>query len=171
MLKESIDYMRRATADPQPGTARMPRHEETPRWSAPGTSPSRSGRGVRRVRSGHAEVILEHVFGDAPSAPPPRRPGDDRRVRPPRPVWVDLSRLYPVAGPIRPFPEGWDLQARVPGELTAWLRTTTGEWVAQVRFRVRRGDDSEGVMHTGWLPASAVAPREDAPARRRQAGL
>ncbi|WP_263251646.1 hypothetical protein [Saccharopolyspora rosea] len=92
--------------------------------------------------------------------------GDDRRFQPPRPVWVDLARLYPRPDEVRPFPEGWDVQAIVPGEQTAWLRTTTGHWVAEVRYSVRRGDDSEGVRHTGWLPADAVRLRRDAPAPR-----
>ncbi|TDC92334.1 hypothetical protein E1161_13235 [Saccharopolyspora aridisoli] len=85
--------------------------------------------------------------------------GDDRRVRP------HLSRLYPVTAAVQPFREAWDVQAVVPGELSAWLRTTTGGWLAEVRFRVRRGDGFEGVLHTGWLPADVVEPREDAPSR------
>ena len=98
-----------------------------------------------------------------------RRRGDDREVRPYRPVWVDLARVYRVTGPIEPFPEGWDLQAEVPGELSGWRRTTTGHVVAEVRYRVRRGDGSTGgVIHTQWVPKEAVRPREDAPARKDQ---
>ena len=85
-------------------------------------------------------------------------------------MWVDLARLYPRSADIRPLPEGWDVQAVVPGEQTAWLKTTTGAWIAEVRYSVRRGDGSEGVQHTGWLPAEAVRLRHDTPARREPDG-
>ena len=39
------------------------------------------------------------------------------------------------------MPEGVDLQSRVPGELLAWRRTTTGEWVGWVCLPVRRGEE------------------------------
>lgn len=55
---------------------------------------------------------------------PPR--GDDRHFKSPRPVWVNLARLYPRPAEVRPFPEGWDLQAEVPGEQIALLKTPTG---------------------------------------------
>lgn len=86
-------------------------------------------------------------------------------MRPPRPVWIDLARVFPRSGPVRPFPPGWNLQERVPGDLHLWGRTTTGEWAGLVRFRIRRGDGSEGMIHTQWVPADAVTPRDDAPAR------
>lgn len=104
------------------------------------------------------------MFGSDTPGPPQR--GDDRYLRTPRPVWVDLATLYPITGSTRPFQDGWDLQAEVPGELHAWMRTTTGAWIAMVRYRVRRGTGEEGVMHTGWLPAWSVRPRGDAPDRR-----
>lgn len=90
--------------------------------------------------------------------------GDDRHFKRPRPVWVNLAVVYPRPAEVRPFPDGWDLQAEVPGELTAWLRTTTGTWVAQVRYSIRRGSGG-GVPLVGWLPA-AIRLREDAPARK-----
>lgn len=109
---------------------------------------------------------MEHVFDSVAAEPPSRSDHDDRIVRPPRPVWVDLARLYPLADrPVRPNPAGWDLQQEVVGELSAWRRDTAGRWLAQVRFRVRRGDDAQGVWLTSWLPAGVVRPREDAPAR------
>ncbi|MBE9375896.1 hypothetical protein IQ251_15705 [Saccharopolyspora sp. HNM0983] len=104
---------------------------------------------------------------DSVAAQPPDRPDHgDRTVRPPRPVWVDLARLYPLeVWPQRSNPAGWDLQDEVAGELSAWRRDTAGRWLAQVRFRIRRGDGSHGVWLTSWLPPAAVRPREDAPAR------
>ena len=47
----------------------------------------------------------------------------------------------PDEQPVRPMPEGVDLQSRVPGELLAWRRTTTGEWVGWVCLPVRRGEE------------------------------
>lgn len=117
------------------------------------------------MHPGHATPILESVFDTVQPEPSWKR-GDDRRFKPPRPVWVDLARLYPRPAEVRPFAEGWDVQAVMPGEQTAWLRTTTGGWLAEVRYAVRRGDGSEGVQHTGWLPAEAVRLREDTPARK-----
>lgn len=114
--------------------------------------------------SGHNGTILDRVFDNMPALPP-RSSGDDRRIRPPKPVWVDLAMLHPATGPVRPYPEGWDLQSRVPGELSAWLRDTLGQWFAEVRFRVRRGDNTVGVWHTWWVPAAVVSERVDSPAR------
>jgi hypothetical protein len=78
-----------------------------------------------------------------------------------RPVWVDLSVLYPRARATRarPDPAGVDLASRVPGELLWWCRATTGEWIGwtcvpiAVRGRVTR------VWQ--YVTASAFAPRED----------
>lgn len=78
---------------------------------------------------------------------------------------MDLARVFPRSGPVRPFPRGWNLQDQVPGELFLWGRTTTGEWVGLVRFPVRRGDGSEGMIHTQWVPGLARSSREDAPTR------
>ncbi|MCI2421521.1 hypothetical protein MOQ72_29210 [Saccharopolyspora sp. K220] len=108
------------------------------------------------------------MFDNVYPEPPPWKRGDDRKVHPPRPVWVDLARLYPAPEEIRPNRQGWDVQDVVPGELTAWLRTTTGAWIAEVQYRIRRGDGSEGVRQHGWLPADAVEPRNDALARKDQ---
>lgn len=113
----------------------------------------------------HVGAILERVFGHPPPARPPGEHGDDRPVRPPRPVWVDLARVFPRSGPVRPFPSGWNMQDQVPGELFLWGRTTVGDWVGLVRFRVRRGDNSEGMIHTQCVLGLALSPREDAPAR------
>ncbi|GAA0505645.1 hypothetical protein GCM10011581_32290 [Saccharopolyspora subtropica] len=106
------------------------------------------------------------MFGDKPGGEPRPPAHDDRTLRRALPVWVDLAKVYPLAErPDRMHRVGWDLQAVVPGELSAWRRDTTGRWLAQVHFRIRRGDDSEGVLMTAWLLASAIEPRHDAPAR------
>lgn len=91
--------------------------------------------------------------------------GDDRHFKRRRPVWVNLAAVYPRPAEVRPFSDGWDLHAEVPGEQTAWLRTTTSIWIAQVRYGVRRGSGG-GVPLVGWLPADAIRLSEDAPARK-----
>lgn len=118
------------------------------------------------MRSGHAPFILELVFDQVHPEPSWKR-GDDRRLKKPVPVWVDLAKLYPRPAEVRPYPAGWDVQAERPGELTAWLRTTTGAWIAEVRYTVRRGDGSDGgVPQFAWVPAHVIRQRHDAPARR-----
>lgn len=83
-----------------------------------------------------------------------------------RRVWVDLSLAYPRREdrPVRVFPDGVDLQSRVPGELLAWCRTTTGEWVGWVCLPVRKGEEVRYVYQ--YVPATALSPREDLPDRR-----
>ncbi|MEU5848925.1 hypothetical protein [Saccharopolyspora shandongensis] len=100
---------------------------------------------------------------------PPWRRGDDRQFRPPRPVWVNLARVYPRPEHIRPYPSGWDVQAEVPGTQSAWIRTAAGGWLAAVTFTIRRGDgNGGGVPQTAWVPAEAIRLRHDAPARKDQ---
>jgi hypothetical protein len=60
--------------------------------------------------------------------------------------------------------QGVDLQSRVPGELLAWRRTTTGEWVGWVCLPVRRGEEIRYVYQ--YVVAAALSPREDVPDRR-----
>jgi len=85
-------------------------------------------------------------------------------------VWVDLAIAYPRPGeqPVRATPEGVDLQSRVPGELLAWRRTTTGEWVGWVCLPVRRGEEIRYVYQ--YVLAAALSPREDVPDRRSDDG-
>ena len=90
----------------------------------------------------------------------PAQRGEVRRV------WVDLAVAYPrtVDRPVRPVPEGVDLQSRVPGELLAWCRTTTGEWVGWVCLPVSRGDEVRYVYQ--YVAAAALSPRDDVRDRR-----
>ena len=83
-----------------------------------------------------------------------------------RRVWVDLAVAFPRPEdrPARVFPDGVDLQSRVPGELLAWWRTTTGEWVGWVCVPVHRGEEVRGVYT--YVLAAALSPREDVPDRR-----
>jgi hypothetical protein len=114
---------------------------------------------------GRAWFILELVFDRRPASPVPRRAGHPVTLRPPRPVWVDLAVVYPVsARPTHSVPDGLDLQARVPGTLHVWDLTTTGSWVGYAVFEIHGG--GRAVSTSQWVPAAALSPRADAPARR-----
>ncbi|GAA2774193.1 hypothetical protein GCM10010470_02570 [Saccharopolyspora taberi] len=64
-------------------------------------------------------------------------------------MWVSLAALFPCDEP-RPYADGWDTQAQVPGELHIWSRSTTGQWIAPVHYRMARGGGSEGMRLTYW---------------------
>lgn len=80
-------------------------------------------------------------------------------LRPSRPVWVDLSKVYQV-GEVEPFvSDGLDLSATVRGILSMWRATTTGHWVGWVIFTL--GDlDQGGTRHQQWVISDAVRPRD-----------
>lgn len=84
-----------------------------------------------------------------------------------RRIWVDLAVAYPRPEdrPVRVFPEGVDLQSRVPGELLAWCRATTGEWVGWVCLPIHHGDQVRYVYT--YVVADAMTPRDDVPDKRR----
>ncbi len=94
-----------------------------------------------------------------------RRNGHAVYLQPPRPVWVDLAVVFPLRGgrPTRSIPDALDLQARVPGTLSSWHLTTTGDWVGYCRFDIRHGDMV--VVTSQWVPAEALEERADGPAR------
>jgi hypothetical protein len=81
-------------------------------------------------------------------------------------VWVDLGATFRIARPRRSFPDGMDLQATVPGELSAWGIPTTGHWVGYVSFSIREAD--AGTRVSQWVLAGALEPRIDSPARPEQ---
>ncbi|RSM66599.1 hypothetical protein DMH03_05715 [Amycolatopsis sp. WAC 01376] len=75
-------------------------------------------------------------------------------VRPSRPVWVDLSVVYPVAETASVVSDGLDLTAKVPGLLGMWRATTTGHWVGWVVFAMESDSRSQ------WVVSDALSPRE-----------
>ncbi|UUV34290.1 hypothetical protein NQK81_12835 [Amycolatopsis roodepoortensis] len=80
-------------------------------------------------------------------------------VRPGRPVWVDLSRVYQVGECEPVVTDGLDLTTTVPGILGMWRATTTGHWVGWVVFTI--GDlDQGGTRHQQWVIAEALRPRD-----------
>lgn len=76
--------------------------------------------------------------------------------------------MYRIHPPIRPYFQGYDLQAVVPGEKHTTAHTTTGHELAFVRYVVRRGDGSEGAWTSHWALDESVSERHDAPARPEQ---
>jgi hypothetical protein len=88
-----------------------------------------------------------------------------RALRPPKPVWVDLGRVYPFGKPVGVFPNGLDLQSAVPGMLQQWHRTTTGHWAGWVRYKL--GGDYGGQRAAHRVGAYVLDPRrEGTPGRR-----
>lgn len=95
------------------------------------------GRPLRRVcwRSGRpptctSHVIIEHVYDKWDAV---------REVQPPRPVIVRLARLWPPERfrwgrdtPIWMRAGGIDLNDELPGLLTCWVCTETGDWLGLV---------------------------------------
>jgi hypothetical protein len=96
-----------------------------------------------------------------------------RRLRTPRPVWVELSAISPQdelpAPRFRPDDSTLDVRGAVEGELRGWLRSTTGEWLGVVSFRVPYATlvPSTGLPLTDQLvPAHALRPRRRGPRPR-----
>ncbi len=86
-----------------------------------------------------------------------RPPGHLHSFRPPRPVWVNLSLVYPIDAVKAAVPDGLDLTSVVPGMLDMWQATTTGHWVGYVRFMINPGHG--GAHHEQWIMAEAMRPR------------
>ncbi|AIG78412.1 Hypothetical protein AJAP_27835 [Amycolatopsis japonica] len=80
-----------------------------------------------------------------------------RGFRPPRPVWVDLSRAYPLGPPRASVPDGLDLGEVVEGRLSMWQMTTTGHWVGWVEFMINKGRG--GAKAGQWVSGEALRPR------------
>ena len=85
--------------------------------------------------------------------PPPFRP-----VRPPLPVLVDLTVLFPR----RPHrngryhPHGLQMDRVVAGALTCWGLCEQGEWWGLVSYPIVYGTHRRTVTH--WVPAWVLRP-------------
>ena len=79
---------------------------------------------------------------------PPFRP-----VRPPVPVLIDLTTLFPRrphrAG--RYHQHGLQMDKVVAGKLTCWGLCEQGEWWGLVTYFIAYGSDRKAVTH--WVPA------------------
>jgi hypothetical protein len=79
-------------------------------------------------------------------------------------VVVDLASLFPL-GPGRSNNQalkiskgGLELTGYAPGELLAWARSSSGSWVACVRFVVRPVNKRGQVPMMQWVPATSIRP-------------
>lgn len=99
-------------------------------------------------------------------AEPPKR-SPSRKVDPPKPVLVNLYRVWPAGGPRGDVDGGLDVLAVVPGELLMWHRTNTGHWLGYVQFSVRAGSGDGGTRMWQWVHADALRP-QPGPAVGRQ---
>lgn len=89
-----------------------------------------------------------------------------RRVDPPLPVLVDLSRLWPPTRvrwgtdtPLWVRSHGAPVDTAVPGELTDWVLTKVGDWCGVCRFTVRV--DNSDLPLVQMVPRAAIRPRRD----------
>jgi hypothetical protein len=53
--------------------------------------------------------------------------------------------VFRIDRPRRVVPDGMDLQATVPGSLSLWSITTTGDWIGYVSFTIRKADAGAAV--------------------------
>ena len=83
-------------------------------------------------------------------------------------MWVDLDAVFRIRRPREHFEDRLDLQARVPGELLFWEKTTTGHWVGYVSFVMPK--THAGVRVSQLVMEYALSLREDPRARPEHRG-
>jgi hypothetical protein len=90
--------------------------------------------------------------------------GDRSVMRRDLPVWVNLAVAFGQFGDPGAFPTLLDLSSIVPGQLIAWQRTRTGQWVGWCTVRLVREPgsllDVQRRHVTVIVPAHAVTRRE-----------
>ncbi|MFM9035900.1 MAG: hypothetical protein ACKOQ4_16735 [Mycobacterium sp.] len=84
---------------------------------------------------------------------PPFRP-----VRPPVPVLVDLTAIFPRRPHRRGgyHPHGLQMDKVVTGSLSCWGKCEQGEWWGLVSYPISYGARSRAVTH--WVPAWTLRP-------------
>jgi hypothetical protein len=98
---------------------------------------------------------------------PPNLGSMDRlhpKLEPVRPVWVNLTALYPPApdGARTRVVDGLDLAGEVPGFVHGWLRGGSGLWVARCNYDLRYVDGRAQMERAQdqLVPATALRQRE-----------
>lgn len=90
--------------------------------------------------------------------------GNGRVVDPPLPVIVDLGSLFPPGPglantqPLRITKGGLNVTGYATGELLAWARSSSGAWLACVRFVVKPVNKTGQVPMLQWMPAVSIRP-------------
>ena len=85
-------------------------------------------------------------------------PAPFRPVRPPQPVLVDLTALFPRA-PHRTghyHPHGLQMHKVVEGTLSCWGLCEQGDWWGLVTYEIAYGAKRKTVTH--WVPAWMLKP-------------
>jgi hypothetical protein len=89
-----------------------------------------------------------------------------RRVSPPRPVTVDMGRVFP-GEPGLACADGLSLRVRaggirleqmMRGTLRAWLRCSDGRWLAQVCVPVNSANGYSHLNLRLWVEATTISP-------------
>ncbi len=90
--------------------------------------------------------------------------GIGRVADPPLAVIVDVGSLFPL-GPgqfhnqaLRITKGGLALTGYATGELLAWARSTSGAWIALVRFVVEPANERGQVPMLQWMPSASIRP-------------
>lgn len=89
------------------------------------------------------------------------------------PVHVDIHKMWPyLAGqsvslaPRDARRHGLRIDTFQPGRLVAWVRQTSGAWLAVVESTAHSGDGTAEVPMTLWTPAQAVRPDRRHPRKK-----
>ena len=94
----------------------------------------------------------------------PDNMGNGRVVDPPLPVIVDLVSLFPLGPglannqPLKICKGGLQLTGYATGELLAWARSSSGAWIACVRFVVQPVNKHGQVLMLQWVPSASIRP-------------
>lgn len=78
---------------------------------------------------------------------------------------VDIAAVFAVTGgersnalPLRVRAEGLSLDVQVPGQVSAWARSSHGMWLAFASFAIPTGNGRGFLDVEQWVPATAVRP-------------
>lgn len=80
-----------------------------------------------------------------------------------RPVWVDLDKLFWGAASDQAVFDGLDITGRTRGLLYRWLRSSRGDWMAEVNFQIFYSDGrpEPTVWYRQLVPGYALSPRDN----------
>ncbi|MGU3438279.1 hypothetical protein ACNHUS_35370 [Actinomycetes bacterium M1A6_2h] len=88
-----------------------------------------------------------------------------RIVDPPQPVKVDLGAAFSRTPrsrsdglPMRVRAEGAVLTGVIDGELRAWIRANTGDWLGLVCCTTTSGNKHGTIDLQQWVPSGAITP-------------
>jgi hypothetical protein len=85
----------------------------------------------------------------------------DREVR------VDVARVFPATAtrkdelPLWVRAGGLQLEATMAARQVAWIRTSTGGWVAYVQMPAASGNGRSRLTMDLWVPADALSPGDE----------